>query len=136
MISDLSKSVQHDIIRRHFHCEDNIYRGSFTILVLLVNFVPMVIIYYISIVSSVSIKINLFSSWYSWKIAELALNNNHLLTIKAILFTQKQLFDWLLNMNCIRKYFSTSFSLAIHKYAVFTSWYFSNNVSTSVDISR
>jgi hypothetical protein len=143
---------------------------------------------------------NLFSSWYSWKIAELALNNNHSLTIKAILFTQKQLFDWpfrllnmncirkylpcllpkiykkliknemvlsgyinrstyivakmalnnnhsltiqailftqkqlfdwpfrLLNMNCIRKYFSTSFSIAIHKYAVFTSWNFSNNV--------
>ena len=25
----------------------------------------------------ISLKINLFSSWYSWKIAELALNNNH-----------------------------------------------------------
>jgi hypothetical protein len=24
--------------------------------------------------------INLFSPWYSWKIAELVLNNNHLLT--------------------------------------------------------
>jgi len=24
------------------------------------------------------IKINLFSPWYSWKIAELVLNNNHL----------------------------------------------------------
>ena len=39
----------------------NIYRDSFTILVLLVNSVPRVIIFYISIVSSVSIKINLFS---------------------------------------------------------------------------
>jgi hypothetical protein len=28
----------------------------------------------------ISIKINLFSPWYSWKIAELALNNNHSLT--------------------------------------------------------
>ena len=26
-------------------------------------------------------KINLFSPWYSWKIAELALNNNHLLNL-------------------------------------------------------
>jgi len=26
------------------------------------------------------LKINLFSSWYSWKITELALNNNHSLT--------------------------------------------------------
>jgi len=26
------------------------------------------------------LKINLFSPWYSWKIAELALNNNHSLT--------------------------------------------------------
>jgi hypothetical protein len=25
----------------------------------------------------ISLKINLFSPWYSWKIAELALNNNH-----------------------------------------------------------
>ena len=28
----------------------------------------------------ISLKINLFFSWYSWKIAELALNNNHSLT--------------------------------------------------------
>ena len=28
----------------------------------------------------ISLKINLFSPWYSWKIAELNLNNNHLLT--------------------------------------------------------
>jgi hypothetical protein len=25
----------------------------------------------------ISLQINLFSLWYSWKIAELALNNNH-----------------------------------------------------------
>jgi hypothetical protein len=31
-----------------------------------------------------SLKINLFLSWYSWKIAELALNNNHSLTIICI----------------------------------------------------
>ena len=29
----------------------------------------------------ISLKINLFSPWYSWKIAELALNNNHSLTL-------------------------------------------------------
>jgi hypothetical protein len=29
------------------------------------------------------IEINLFSLWYSWKIAELALNNNHSLKIIA-----------------------------------------------------
>jgi hypothetical protein len=28
----------------------------------------------------ISLKINLFSPWYSWKLAELALNNNHSLT--------------------------------------------------------
>ena len=28
----------------------------------------------------ISLKINLFSSWHSWKIAELTLNNNHSLT--------------------------------------------------------
>jgi len=28
----------------------------------------------------ISLKINLFSPWYSWKIAALALNNNHSLT--------------------------------------------------------
>jgi hypothetical protein len=27
------------------------------------------------------LKINLFSPWYSWKLAELALNNNHSLTL-------------------------------------------------------
>jgi len=31
----------------------------------------------------ISLKINLFSPWYSWKIAELALNNHHSLTIKT-----------------------------------------------------
>jgi hypothetical protein len=30
------------------------------------------------------LKINLFSPWYSWKIAELALNNNHSLTYSTI----------------------------------------------------
>jgi hypothetical protein len=33
----------------------------------------------------ISFKINLFSSWYSWKIAELALNNNQSLTQKWLL---------------------------------------------------
>ena len=28
----------------------------------------------------ISLKINLFLSWYGWKIAELSLNNNHSLT--------------------------------------------------------
>ena len=28
----------------------------------------------------ISLKINLFSPWYSWKIAELALSNTHSLT--------------------------------------------------------
>jgi hypothetical protein len=30
----------------------------------------------------ISLQINLFSPWYSWKIAEMALNNNHPLTPK------------------------------------------------------
>jgi hypothetical protein len=34
----------------------------------------------------ISLKINLFSPWYSWKIAELALNNNHLLTHPMVLW--------------------------------------------------
>ena len=29
----------------------------------------------------ISLKINLFSSWYNWKIAELVLNNNHSLNL-------------------------------------------------------
>jgi hypothetical protein len=33
----------------------------------------------------ISFKINLFSSWYSWKIAELELNNNQPLTHKWLL---------------------------------------------------
>jgi len=33
----------------------------------------------------ISSKINLFSSWYSWKSAELALNNNHSLTHNIML---------------------------------------------------
>jgi hypothetical protein len=36
----------------------------------------------------ISLKINLFSPWYSWKIAELALNNNHsLVVVEAIHIT-------------------------------------------------
>ena len=31
----------------------------------------------------ISLKINWFSPWYSWKIAELALNNSHSLTLKC-----------------------------------------------------
>jgi hypothetical protein len=33
----------------------------------------------------VSMKINLISPWYTWKIAELALNNNHSLKLKQII---------------------------------------------------
>jgi hypothetical protein len=32
----------------------------------------------------ISLKNNLFSPWYSWKIAELTLNNNHSLTLVSI----------------------------------------------------
>ena len=35
-------------------------------------------------VITISLKINWFSPWYSWKIAELALNNNYLLTQQNI----------------------------------------------------
>jgi type III secretory pathway component EscS len=43
-----------------------------------------VLVYYNVDLIIISLKINLFSSWYSWKIAELALNNNHSLTPKRI----------------------------------------------------
>jgi hypothetical protein len=33
------------------------------------------------------LKINLFSPWYSWKIAELVLNNNHSLTPTFYIFS-------------------------------------------------
>ena len=41
------------------------------------------LVYYKADLFIISLKINLFSPWYSWKIAELALNNNHSLTITA-----------------------------------------------------
>jgi hypothetical protein len=34
----------------------------------------------------ISLKINLFSPWYSWKIAELALNNNHSLQTMCLFY--------------------------------------------------
>jgi hypothetical protein len=40
----------------------------------------------------ISLKINLFSPWYRWKIAELALNNNHSLTITADILTKIHVF--------------------------------------------
>ena len=33
-----------------------------------------------------SLNINLFSPWYSWQIAELALNNNHSLTLICVIY--------------------------------------------------
>jgi hypothetical protein len=39
-----------------------------------------VLIWYKADLIIISLKINLFSPWYSWKIAELALKNNHSLT--------------------------------------------------------
>ena len=36
----------------------------------------------------ISLKNNLFSPWYSWKIAELALNNNHLTSFLFSIFTK------------------------------------------------
>jgi hypothetical protein len=36
--------------------------------------------YYTANLIIISLKINLFSPWYSWKVAELALNNNNSLT--------------------------------------------------------
>ena len=37
--------------------------------------------------SSYQCKVSLFSPWYSWIIVELALSNNHLLTLSIIVFT-------------------------------------------------
>ena len=37
--------------------------------------------------SSYQCKVSLFSPWYSWIIAQLALSNNHLLTLSIIVFT-------------------------------------------------
>ena len=40
----------------------------------------MLVKYKADLITIISLKINLFSPWYSWKIVELALNNNHSLT--------------------------------------------------------
>ena len=45
-----------------------------------------VFVYYKADLIVISLKINLFSPWYSWKIAELALNNNRSLTHSPIFF--------------------------------------------------
>ena len=39
-----------------------------------------VLVLYKADFTTISLKINLFSPWYSWNIAELVLNNNHSLT--------------------------------------------------------
>ena len=39
-----------------------------------------VLVYYKADLIIISLKMNLFSPWYNWKIAELTLNNNHSLT--------------------------------------------------------
>ena len=56
----------------------------------------------------ISLKINLFWLWYSWTIAELALNNNHSLidthfipTTTKIKKGQKD--EWWLKKHCIKK---------------------------------
>ena len=43
------------------------------------------LVYYIADLIIILLKINLLSSWYSWKIAEMALNNNQVLTHKWLL---------------------------------------------------
>ena len=40
------------------------------------------LVYYKADPIIISLQINLYSPWYSWKIAELALNNNYSLTLK------------------------------------------------------
>ena len=54
---------------------------------------------YKAIIIIISLKCNLFSSWYGWNIAPLALNNNHLLCI----FSQR---SWVnvYDVNCASKY--------------------------------
>jgi hypothetical protein len=60
----------------------------------------------------ITLKINLFSPWYSWKIDELALNNNHSLNIWLVYMYVCWLID--LIFWCLKQYFSyimvTSFS--------------------------
>ena len=61
----------------------------------------------------ISLKINLFSSWYSWKIAELALNNNHSLTLVENRWYNHFL-SWSSHASC-----KTTTSLALHnKYSL------------------
>jgi hypothetical protein len=70
----------------------------------------------------ISLKINLFSLWYSWKIAELVLNNNHSLTpLKTdwrenifrfyCYIGNNFIFDFLNNRISIQKYLNNKISI-------------------------
>ena len=68
----------------------------------------------------ISLKINLFSPWYSWKIAELALNNNHSRThlIEWIFgFVIISFYDSLfLNINYMMKLKTISFLIKMYNF--------------------
>ena len=54
----------------------------------------------------VSLKINLFSPWYSWKIAELVLNNNQPLNaFIGIIFPQREIWQYKIVTEIFRYYF-------------------------------
>ena len=56
-----------------------------------------VLVYYKVDLIIISLKINLFSPWYSWKIGELTLNKNHSLTFVCIT-TQEIDLEWLISL--------------------------------------
>ena len=62
-----------------------------------INIQLSVLISYIA--DHISFKINLFSPWYSWKIAELVLNNNHSILVCWIVFAHYLSFSDLRRLN-------------------------------------
>ena len=81
-------SIKHAALRRKswlVQNQDNVYEWSdMSIRGLLFQWaitikikLSMLVLYKADLV--ISLKINLFLPWYSWKISELALNNNHIL---------------------------------------------------------
>ena len=71
--------------------QDNVFEwGNMSICWLLFQWASTIkiqlsmLVYYIADLIIILLKINLLSSWYSWKIAEMALCNNHSLTLYMI----------------------------------------------------
>ena len=79
---------------------------------------------------NISLKINLFSPWYIWEIAELVLNNNHSLYPCFFFSYRGDDEDNIISINCLKIVFDEELQLTLYRH-----WSLFDSIRHSVNMA-